>query len=317
MPRQVRLLHVCQGAGPDRGALPAARAGAPHRPAGCRGGLPRGPVHAGRAARGALPGRPRVARRQRLRVDCRLPGGRSPARARGDGAAPPRQRRRALRRRAGPAAAGVAVAGDDDRVAEQRARRPSGLARQGAGPAAGNARGGRRAAHPVHDGHPRRHRRRPRRSRRSARGHRRQPRPPRPRAGGDRPELPAQGGHGHAQRAAVPARRLPRRHRPGPADPPGRGPPAGAAQPLRRLLGAARRRHRRLGRRLPRHRRLREPRAALARPRPSSRRHRGRRLRTGAAADDLPRVRARPRALARRRPSLRGARPQRRRGPRS
>ena len=31
-------------------------------------------------------------------------------------------------------------------------------------------------------------------------GHRRQPRPARPRAGGDRPELPAQAGHGHAPR---------------------------------------------------------------------------------------------------------------------
>ena len=85
----------------------------------------------------------------------------------------------------------------------------------------------------------------------------------------------------------------------GPADPAARGPPAGAAEPVRRLRRAARRRHRRLGRRLARHRRPREPRAALAGARPPARGHRGPRLRARPPAHDLPGVRARPRALAR------------------
>ena len=52
-------------------------------------------------------------------------------------------------------------------------------------------------------------------------------------------------------------------------------PPPGAAEPVRRLRPPARRRHRRLGRRLAGHRRPREPRAALAGPRPAARGHRG------------------------------------------
>ena len=98
--------------------------------------------------------------------------------------------------------------------------------------------------------------------------------PLRPRAGGHRPELPAQAGHDDVPGRALPHRRLPRGHRPGPPDPAARRPPAGPAQPVRRLRRPARRRHRRLGRRLARHRRPRQPRAALARPRPAARRHR-------------------------------------------
>ncbi len=52
---------------------------------------------------------------------------------------------------------------------------------------------------PLHHRHPRRHRRRRRRSHRGPRGHRRLPPPPWPRAGGDRPELPAQAGHRDAR----------------------------------------------------------------------------------------------------------------------
>ena len=77
------------------------------------------------------------------------------------------------------------------------------------------------------------------------------------------------------RRPALPDRRLPRGHRPGPADPARRRPPAGAAEPVRRLRRAARRRHRRLGRRLAGDRRPRQPRAALAGPRPPARGHRG------------------------------------------
>ena len=45
VPGQMRLLHVRQGAGPPRRALPDARPGAAHRPAGRRSRLPRGAVH--------------------------------------------------------------------------------------------------------------------------------------------------------------------------------------------------------------------------------------------------------------------------------
>ena len=182
--------------------------------------------------------------------------------------------------------------------------RPPGLARQGARAAPGHARGRRRPGHPVHDRHPRRHRRGPGRPRRGAGGHRRRPPPPRPRAGGDRPELPAQAGHGHAPRRAVPARRVPRGHRPRPPDPAARGPRPGPAQPLRRLRRAARRRHRRLGRRVAGDRRPREPRAAVARARPPARRS----PRPG-ASPSRPASRSTPsssldaRPLARRRPA--------------
>ena len=180
------------------------------------------------------------------------------------------------RRRAGRAAAGLAVAGDDDRVAQRRPRLPPRLARQDARAPPGHARGGRRAGHPVHH-----------RASSSASAS------PAPTASTrSRPSPQSHRRHGHVQEVIVqnflpkpgtamhaappvPARRLPRRHRPGPADPARRRPPAGAAEPLRRLRRAARRRHRRLGRRLARHRRPREPRAALARARPPPRGHRG------------------------------------------
>ena len=71
-----------------------------------------------------------------------------------------------------------------------------------------------------------------------------------------------------APRPGVSRGRLPGRHRARPTDPPRRHPPAGPAQPVRRLRHPARRRHRRLGRRLARDRRPRQPRAAVAGPRP-------------------------------------------------
>ena len=91
---------------------------------------------------------------------------------------------------------------------------------------------------------------------------------------------------------AVPVRRVPLDDRRRPPDP---------ARPTIHLQAppnlsddfgvAARRRHRRLGRRLAGDRRPRQPRAPVARPRPAARGHRGPRLRAGAPADDLPRVR--------------------------
>ena len=146
-------------------------------------------------------------------------------------------------------------------------------------------------------------------------GHRRGPRALGPRAGGHRPELPAQAGHGHAPGASVPARRAPRRHRAGPAGAAARRPRAGASQPGGRLRRSARRRHRRLGRRLPHHRRSRQSRTSLAGPRSAPDRHRGARLRPGAAAHGLPARRGRARPLARPGVGVPGHGPGGRRGP--
>ena len=60
-------------------ALPDPEAGARHRPGRRRRRVRRGPVHARRAARGALPGGGRVAGRAWLRLHRRLPGGHVPA----------------------------------------------------------------------------------------------------------------------------------------------------------------------------------------------------------------------------------------------
>ncbi len=49
VPRPLRVLHLRQGAGPARRAVPDARGGARHRPRRAGGRLPRGAVHAGRA----------------------------------------------------------------------------------------------------------------------------------------------------------------------------------------------------------------------------------------------------------------------------
>ena len=136
---------------------------------------------------------------------------------------------------------------------------------QDAGATAGHLGGGRSAGHPLHHRRARRHRRVACRAGPHPDGHRRRPPRPRPRPGGDRPELPAQAGHGHARPSALSPRRAAVDHRRGPAGPPARGPRPGPAQPLRRPAPAARLRARRLGRGLAGHRRPRQPRAGLAR----------------------------------------------------
>ena len=195
----------------------------------------------------------------RLRLDGALRRRDGRARARRDRAAPARQRRCAPRRRTGVAPAGEPEPGHDDRVGRHRSRGASQRTGQDAGTSAGDPRGCRRTRDPVHHGDPRRHRRLPRRPARRARSDRREPSSPRARAGGDRPELPAEGTHGDARRSRVPERRLPVGGRGRPADPAERRAPAGAAEPHRRLRCAARRGHRRLGRCLAGHRRPREP----------------------------------------------------------
>ncbi len=284
------------------------------RPGRSRRRLPRGAVHPGRAARGPLPDGPALAGGARLRLDGRLPGRHVPPGARGDRPPAPRQRRRPLQGRAGGPAAGERQPGDDDRDPGRGGGAPPGPG-QGPGPTPGHPRGGRRAGHPLHHRGAGRHRRHPDRPSGHPPGHRRRPPPARPRAGGDRPELPAQADHGHGLDTALPARGAGLVDRRGPPPAAARGPRAGPAQPLRRPRAAAGRRHRRLGWRVAGDRRPRQPRAGLARPRPAAGGHRGRWPHPGPEADHLPGLRPRPRALARPGPALPGARRGRRRGP--
>ena len=250
-----------------------------------------------------------------LRLDGGLPRRHVPPRAGGDRPAPPRQRRRARRRRAGHAAPGGGQPGDDGGVAGRGARRPPGGAGQGAGPPPGHPGLRRRAGHPLHHRHPRRHRRHAGRPAGRPPRHRRLARPPRARAGGHRPELPAQGGHGHVQGCTLPARGPVLGHCGGPPGAAARDPRAGTTQPVRRARPAAQRRHRRLGRRLAGHGRPREPRAGLAGARHPAPGHRGGRAHAGAPPDHLPHLRPRPGALARPGAVLPRARRLRRRGP--
>ena len=159
------------------------------------GRLPRGPLHAGRAPRGARTGG--GGSTTRLRLHGRLPDRDVPAGAGPHGPAPPRQRRRPPRARAGAAAA---VAPSQGMMVETlRATWPPTEAPPTRPPApAGHARGRRAPGHPLHHRHPGRHRREPGGPAGRPGGHRRLAPPPRPRAGGDRPELPAQAGHRHA-----------------------------------------------------------------------------------------------------------------------
>ncbi len=210
------------------------------RPRRSRGRLPRGALHPGRAARAALPRCAATGWPARLRVDGGLPRRDVPTRPGGDRPAPPRQRRRPLRRRAGRAAPSLGQPGDDARVA---GRGPGGAprrARQGAGPPRWP-----RWRPPASWPSPSR----PGSSSASATTGRASwprlqaiaglARPPRPRAGGHRPELPAQAGHGHGQGRAVPARGPAVGHRGGAPGAAARRPRAGAAQPLRRPGAAA------------------------------------------------------------------------------
>ena len=131
--------------------------------------------------------------------------GRGGHRARRDRAAPPRQRRCALASRARAPPSGEPVAGDDDRDARRPARRAGRPAPRRARQDARRA-GSRRSRPPaaaavpfttgilVGIGETRAERID------ALLAIREQPRPPRARAGGDRPELPAQAGHRDAPR---------------------------------------------------------------------------------------------------------------------
>ena len=109
-------------------------------------------------------------------------------------------------------------------------------------------------ARPVHDRHPRRHRRDARRAHRRARRDRRRAPSARSRAGGDRPELPAEAGHAMHRAEPCPPDEFLWSIAVGPPDPARRRAPPGAAEPERRSRAAARGRHRRLGRRVAGHR---------------------------------------------------------------
>ena len=292
------------------------RGGAGHRRGRAGRRVPRGPLHPGRAARAALPRGARLAgrrtatpRRWTTSPPCAASSWRRPACS--PTPTPARSTPRELATlRPVSASQGMML----ESLAEGLGG-PPGRSRQGAGPAPGHPGGRRRAGHPLHHRHPGRHRRRPGRPAGRPARHRRLARPPRARAGGHRPELPAQAGHGHVPGRALPARGPAVGHRGGPAGAAARDPRAGAAEPLRRPGPAARRRHRRLGRRLAGHGRPREPRAGLAGARHPARGHRGGRPHPGAPPDRLPDLRPRPGALARPGAALPRARRLRRRGP--
>ena len=103
-----------------------------------------------------------------------------------------------------------------------------------------------------------------------------------PRAGGHRPELPREARHRDARRARARGRGVPRGRRHGARRARPAHAPAGAAEPLRRrtAAAAARRGDRRLGRRVAADARPREPRAAVAAGSTRSRRPRPRAART-------------------------------------
>ena len=176
-------------------------AGARHRPRRRRGRLPRGAVHARRAARGALPGGPRSGSTSTATPprSTTSPPWRSSCSTR-PACSPTPTPARSTADELAPLRTGRAQPGDDDRVARRRPRLPPRLAGQGARAPPGHARGRRRARASrsppgilvgIGEARGRPHR--------GARGHRRQPPPPRPRAGGDRPELPAEGRHRDAR----------------------------------------------------------------------------------------------------------------------
>ena len=237
VPRPLRLLHLRPAAGPPRVARtsrPTRCSPSPRpapRPAATRRSSP-----SARRPRTATPSPRELARRARLRLHRRLPRRHVPARARRDRPAPPRQRRRARRRPSSPRLRAVAPSqgmmveslrddldchrGAPDKVPARRLATLEAAGELGIPFTTGILVGiGEDVADRIA----------------ALEAIAAAPPPPRPRAGGDRPELPAEGRHRDARRAAVPARRLPPGHRPGPADPAARGPPAGAAQPVRRL----------------------------------------------------------------------------------
>ncbi len=284
-------------------------------PAGCHEAL----FTLGEAPEERYPVAARVAGRARLRVDRRLPGGHVPARARRDRPAPPRQRRRARPATSSSALRAVAAEpGDDGRdrsatTSTATAARPTRCPPAAWPPSRPPARPASRSPPGSSSASARTRPTASTRSRPSPTSHRRH---------GHVQEvivqnfLPKAGTAMHAAPPCPPDDYL-EAIAPGPADPAARGPPAGAAEPVRRLRRAARRRHRRLGRRLPRHRRPREPRAALAGARPPARGHRGRaasRWRRGSPS--TPSSCSTPSAGSHPDLRFRGARPQRRRGPR-
>ena len=133
---------------PDE-VLAVARAGAA---AGCHEAL----FTLGEAPEERYPVARSLARRPRLRLDRRLPGGHVRAGARRDRAPPPRQRRRARLRRPRPPAPRLGQPGDDARVARPRPGLSPGCARQDPGATPGHVGRGGRARHPLHHRRPRR-----------------------------------------------------------------------------------------------------------------------------------------------------------------
>ena len=181
-------------------AVPVAGRGAGGRVGGCGGGLPRGVVHAGRGPGGPvreaadwLAEHGYASTVDYLAAMAGLVLEETGLLPHANAGAVSREELARLR----------TVAPSQGMMIESLRRRPGRPPRrpgQDPGAPAGDPRGGRRARHPVHHRDPRRHRRVRGRPARRAGGDRRRAPPARSRAGGDRPELPAQAGHRDARR---------------------------------------------------------------------------------------------------------------------
>ncbi len=182
------------------------------------------------------------------------------------------------------------------------------LARQSAGRAARDDRGGGRSRRALYLGDPDRHRRDTRRTDRGAAGAPRTTRALQPYPGNHRPEFLRQAGHEDGGRGGARSRRSSLDHRDRAADFRRGDEHPGAAQSRGRRVTAPRRgRHQRLGRCLAGDARPRKSGATLARARGAGARDRRRRQGAGRAAGDLSALCRRTRALARPRATHVGA----------
>ena len=164
LPRRLRLLHVRAAAAARRARVHDRRRGARDRP---RRAPPRAaPRRCSRSATSpscATASRARSSRALGCATHDRVPRALRRPRARGDGPAPAPEPRRDEPRRARAAAAGLGLDGDHARDRLRPALTAgagrTGLARQGAGRAAGDDPARGRARDPVHERDPDRHRR--------------------------------------------------------------------------------------------------------------------------------------------------------------
>ena len=283
-------------------------------------GLQGGALHLGREARTALSGGPRVARRERLCHDPRLPARGRRGGVRGNrptAALEPRQHDASGNRQL---AAGLAVDGHHAGIGLGAAH-PEGnaalrLAGQGAGGAPADAGRCRASEGALHHRDPHRHRRDALGAHRVAARHSPHPRRTRAHPGDHRPELPRQAGDEDAPGAGTGLERTAVDHRRGAHSVRAGDEHPGAAEPEPGRTAEDRRRgHRRLGRRLALDAGFREPGSAVAASGRTGPRDCFRRQGTARTPDHLSALRQRRGHLGGRRLAQRGARQDRRRRP--